>query len=126
MTVTIDSKTLNVEGGGIQEGAEVVGSFADKWTNGTYARAAKIFGIVRSWTLRCYEQNVAWSSSNAKYLQDKARVGDKVSFSIDEGNLHSVSSTYVYILGVDVDYHKGSKSSQFVRYFTLKLQEAPS
>jgi len=126
MTVTIDSKTLNVEGGGIGESIEVVGSFVDKWISGAYAKEAKIFGTVRSWTLRCYENNVAWASSNAKYLQDKAKVGDKVSFSVDEGNLHSVTSTYVYILGVDVDYPKGSKASQFTRWFTLKLQEAPS
>ena len=126
MTVTIDTKTLTVEGGGIQENVEVVGTFVDRWQSETYRKEAKIFGTIRSWTLRCYEQNVAWSSSNAKYLQDKAKEGNKVSFSIDEGNLHAVSSTYVYILGVDIDYPKGSKASQFTRYFTLKLQEAPS
>jgi len=126
MTVTIDSKSLSVEGGGIGEIIEVVGAFVDKWINGAYAKEAKIFGTIRSWTLRCYENNVAWASSNAKYLQDKAKVGDKVSFSIDEGNLHAVSSTYVYILGVDIDYPKGSKATQFTRWFTLKLQEAPS
>jgi len=126
LTVTIDTQTINVEGGGISETIEVVGSFVDKWVNGAYVKEAKIFGIVKSWTLQCFEQNGAWSSSNAKYLQDKAKEGDKVGFSIDEGNLHSVSSTYVYILGVDVSYPKGSKASQFTRYFTLKLQEAPS
>jgi len=126
MTVTIDSKTLNVIGGGIKENVEVVGTFVDKWINGAYAKEAKIFGTVKSWTLQCYEQNVSWSSSVAKHLQDKAKEGDKVSFSIDEGNLHTVSSTYVYILAVDIDYPKGSKSSQFTRYFTVKLQEAPS
>ena len=126
MTVTIDSKTLAVEGGGIQENIEVVGSFVDRWQNEAYRKEAKIFGTIRSWVLRCYEQNVAWSSSNVKYLQDKAKEGNKVSFNIDEGNLHAVSSTYVYILGVDVQYPKGSKASQFTRYFTVKLQEAPS
>jgi len=125
MTVTIDSKTLNVEGGGIGENVEVVGSFVDKWQDATYRKEAKIFGSVRSWTLRCYEENVQWSSSVAKHLQDKAKEGNKVSFSIDEGNLHSVSSTNVYILGVNVDYPRGSKPTSFVRYFTLKLQEAP-
>ena len=126
MTVTIDSKSLSVEGGGIEESTEPVGSSVDKWLNGAYVKEVKIFGIVRSWTLKCYEQNVAWSSSNAKYLQDKAKVGDKVPFEVDEGNLHAVTSTYVYILGVDVKYPKGAKASQFTRYFTLKLQEAPS
>ncbi len=125
MTVTIDSKTLKVEGGGIGENVEVVGSFVDKWQDATYRKEAKIFGTVRSWTLRCYEENVQWSSSVAKHLQDKAKTGNPVSFSIDEGSLHSVSSTNVYILGVNVDYPRGSKATSFVRYFTLKLQEAP-
>jgi len=125
MTVTIDSKTLKVEGGGIGENVEVVGSFVDKWQDSTYRKEAKIFGTVRSWTLRCYEENVSWSSSVAKHLQDKAKTGNPVSFSIDEGSLHSVSSTNVYILGVNVDYPRGSKATSFVRYFTLKLQEAP-
>jgi len=126
MTFTIDVKTLNVEGNGIAETVEVIGTFIDRWKNETYAKEAKIFGIVRSWALRCYEDNVAWTSSTAKYLQDKAKAGDKVSFSIDEGDLHQVSSTYVYILSVDVAYRKGSKAAKFVRTFTLKLQEAPS
>jgi hypothetical protein len=126
MTVIIDSKTLNVVGGGIGEIVEVIGTFSDKWANETYQKEAKIYGILRSWVLRCYENNVAWASSNAKYLQDKAKEGNKLSFSIDEGNLHSVTSTFVYVLGVDIDYPKGSKATQFTRWFTLKLQEAPS
>lgn len=125
MTVTIDTKTLNVEGGGIEEGAEVIGTFVDRWQNGTYVKEAKIFGTVKSWMLRCYENNVAWGSSTAKYLKEKTKIGDKVSFSIDEGNLHQVSSTYVYILAVEVAYRKGSKATSFVRDFTLRLQEAP-
>ena len=88
-------------------------------------KEAKIFGTIRSWELKCYENNVAWSNSNAKYLQDKAKEGNPVTFSIDEGDLHSVSSTNVYILKVDIDYPRGSKASNFVRYFTLRLQEAP-
>ena len=125
MTVTLDTKTLNVEGGGIEETVEPVGSFVDRWINGEYKKEAKIFGVIRSWILRCYEDNIAWASSNAKYFQDKAKVGDAVSFSMDEGNLHQVSSTNVYILGVGVRYSRGAKASQFVRFFTLKLQEAP-
>jgi len=125
MTVLIDEKTLKVEGGGIGENVEVVGTFVDKWQDAAYRKEAKIFGTVRSWTLQCYEENVAWNNSVAKYLQDKAKEGNKVSFSIDEGSLHTVSSTNVYILGVDVDYPRGSKAASFVRYFTVRLQEAP-
>jgi hypothetical protein len=125
LTVTIDGKTLKVEGGGIQENVKPVGTFTDRWVDAAYRKEAKIFGIIRSWTLRCYEENVTWSSSVAKHLQDKAKDGNPVTFSVDEGNLHSVSSTNVYILEVDVDYPRGSKASSFVRYFSLKLQEAP-
>jgi len=38
MTVTIDTKTLSVEGGGISENVEVVGTFMDKWQDATYGR----------------------------------------------------------------------------------------
>lgn len=126
MTVTIGTKALNVEGGGLSESTEVVGSYVDRWINGSYAKEAKIYGIIRRWTLRCYEQNVAWSGSAAKYLQDKAKEGEKLSFAVDEGDMHSVGSTYVYILDVDVEYPKGSKNTQFTRRFTVQLQEAPN
>jgi len=126
MAVTIDGKTLNVEGGGISENVKAVGTFVDKWQDAQYVKEAKIFGTIRSWTLRCYENNMAWTNSVAKHLEDKAKAGDAVSFSVSEGNLHQVSSTNVYILEVDVTYKKGAKPASFVRYFTVKLQEAPS
>jgi len=125
MTVTIDGKTLNVIGGGITESVKPVGTFLDKWINEEYWKKAKIIGTVRSWALECYEKNVAWNSSVAKHLEEKAKTGEAVSFSIDEGSLHSVASTKVYILGVDISYGKGAKSTQFIRYFTVSLQEAP-
>ncbi|OYT47631.1 hypothetical protein B6U79_03850 [Candidatus Bathyarchaeota archaeon ex4484_231] len=125
MTVTIDGKTLKVEGGGIRENLKPVGTFTDRWIDAVYKKEAKIFGAIRSWTLRCYEENVPWTSSVAKHLQEKAQSGDAVSFSVDEGNLHEVSATNVYILEVDIGYPKGSKASSFIRYFTVKLQEAP-
>ena len=125
MTVTIDEKTLKVEGGGISENVKPVGTFTDRWVDSSYRKEAKIFGVIRSWTLRCYEENVEWANSVAKHLQNKAQDGKAISFSVDEGSLHSVQSTNVYILEVDVNYPKGSKAASFVRYFTLKLQEAP-
>jgi hypothetical protein len=125
VTVTIDGKTLNVEGGGVSENVKAVGSFIDRWENGAYQKEAKIFGTIRSWTLRCYEANVPWASSVAKHLEDKAKTGDPVTFSLDEGDLHQVSSTNVYILEVNVAYKKGAKTTNFIRHFTIKLQEAP-
>ena len=125
MGATIDAQTLSIEGGGIEENVKGVGTFIDKWENEKYKKKASILGSIRSWSLRCYEENVAWSSSIAKHLQEHMEAGDTVSFSISEGNLHAVSSTNVYILEISVFYKKGAKASSFVRHFTLKLQEAP-
>jgi len=122
---TIDSQALSIEGGGIEENVKSVGTFVDKWENEKYKKKASIIGSMRSWSLRCYEENVAWSSSLAKHLQGHMEAGDIVEFSISEGNLHTVSSTNVYIIAIDVFYKKGAKATSFVRYFTLKLQEAP-
>ena len=125
MGATIDSQALTIEGGGIQENVKSVGTFIDKWENETYKKKASILGSIRSWSLRCYEENIAWGSSLAKHLQGHMKAGDTVEFSISEGDLHTVSSTNVYILEINVSYKKGAKSESFVRFFTFRLQEAP-
>ncbi len=125
MGATIDSQALAIEGAGIEENVKGVGTFVDKWENEKYKKKASILGSIRSWSLRCYEENVAWSSSLAKHLQGHMEAGETVEFSIIEGDLHSVSSINVYILEINVSYRKGAKAASFVRHFTLKLQEAP-
>ena len=125
MAATIDSQALSIEGGGIEETVKSVGTFVDKWESEKYKKKASIIGSMRSWSLRCYEENVAWSSSLVKHLQEHMEAGDIVEFSISEGNLHTVSSTNVYVLELDVFYRKGAKASSFVRHFNLRLQEAP-
>jgi hypothetical protein len=125
MGAMIDGQTLNIEGGRIQENVKSVGTFVDKWEDEKYKKKAKILGSVRSWSLRCYEENVAWTNSIARHLQEHMEAGDTVSFNIDEGDLHTVSSTNVYILDININYGKGAKASSFIRHFTLRLQEAP-
>jgi len=124
-TCIIDSKPLNVEGGGVEENAEAVGSFADKWIAGEYKKEAKILGSIRSWTLACFEEDVTWANSVAKHLQDKMKAGGSVTFSLEEGNMHTITTLNVYVLDVSVRYGKGGKSAKFMRRFTVKLQEAP-
>jgi hypothetical protein len=125
VTVTIDSKTVHVHGNGITEETFPVGVFIDVWENEAYGKKVTIFGSYRVWTLSCYENSVAWSSCVAKYLQDKANTGDTVALIINEGNMHAVTSTNVYILSVGISYKKGSKETRFTREYTVKLQEAP-
>jgi len=122
MPVTVDGKSLNIEGGGLIEETKPVGAFVDKWENGEYQKEAKVYGAVRSWELDCYEKNVAWTNSVAKYLQEKMKAGESVSLSIDLGDLHSASAT-VHIAAVRVGYEKGAKTSNFIRRFTVSLQE---
>ena len=124
MTVTLDSQTLLVEGGGISEEVVVVGVFNDRWISGVYKKYATILGTYKKWVLKCYE-NTAWASSMAKYFEDKAKTGSSVAFVISEGNLHAQASVNVYILKVSVDYRKGSTATNFVRNYALELQEAP-
>lgn len=126
MTVTIDGKTLNVVGGSLMDNTKAVGSFVDQWKNETYGKRAKIIGSVNALTFMCYEDNVDWDVSVAKYLKGKVRVDEAVTFSMDLGNMHAIDSTYVTILDVTVTYKQGATETNFVRFFALKLQEAPS
>jgi hypothetical protein len=126
MTVTVDGKTLRVYAGEISESTDPVGSFTDQWINETYSKKATIYGSVKTWTLECFEKNVAWAGCNAKHLRDKADVGDVVVLVIDEGDMHQVAATNVYILGCKISYREGATKTSFCRDFSLTLQEAPS
>jgi hypothetical protein len=118
MTVTLDSKTLDVRG--FDEDFQVVNSQWDAWQNQTYKRKVKVFGVTRQWTLDCVENNAAWASSQAKSFQDSGTAGSTVSFQVtDEVR---VINTNVYILGVKI--HVADLAGKNIRYFTLTLQEA--
>jgi hypothetical protein len=125
LTVSVDGKTLHVRGDGIKEDTYPVGTFTDQYINETYSKKGSFLGQYKTWVLQCYEDNVAWTSCNAKHLQEQLDAGDSVVLVIDEGNLHDVTSTNVYILGLSISYKKGSTTTKFLRNYILTLQEAP-
>ncbi len=120
MTITLDSKTLNVSS--MDENVEVIAVFSDKWENEMYKRKVRVFGTVKTWSLTCFEDNVAWTNSVVKHLQEKAKIGDAVAFVVDEGNAHQIN-TNVYILGVSLSYAGGAMAVNH-REFSITLQEA--
>lgn len=124
MTFTVDSYSLNVAG--FSESAKPVGSEWYAWENDVIAVKRFTYGILREWTLSCFEVSVSWSSSVAKYLQDKMKAGEKVTFSVSEGGMHQVSSVQCYVKDLEIVYGRGSRSTQFRREFTVTLQEASS
>ena len=116
MTITIDSKTLNAMS--LDENIEVVAVTNDAWENQEYKQKVRVFGIVKSWSLACYEKDVAWDDSVAKHLQNVAKNGNAVSFIVDEGTTHQVNMD-VYVLGVTLNYSGGVAN---YRTFTVTLQ----
>ncbi len=119
MTVTIDGQTMPVRGG-LDEGEVTIRSEWDAWENEEYHRKVRTIGTVRTWTIHCREKNVDWNNSLAKYLKEKMRAGDALSFSVDEGTKHQASAD-VYVLDVEVSYVWGWET---IRDFRVELQEA--
>jgi len=121
--VILHGRSLNARG--LVEDSKAVVTQQDRWENERYRKQPSFYGVTRTWPLNCYEKNVPWSSSVARDYERIAAEGNPVSFVVDEGDLHQVC-TKAGILNVDIHYPKGAKPSSFVRYFTVKLQEAPS
>lgn len=118
MTVTLDGKTLNVRS--ISEDFKVLNSQSDGWQSGAYKRKIKVIGITRVWTVECFENAIAWASSQAKSFEDSGQAGTELAFAVtDEVR---VISTNVYVLAVNIDAM--DLAGKNVRYFTLTLQEA--
>jgi hypothetical protein len=118
MTVTLDGKTLDCKSLG--EGFEVVASQWDAWINNVFKRRLKVRGVVRTWTLDCVENSVAWTNSQAKSFEDTGLAGTTVNLTVtDEVR---VINTSVYILGVAIQV--ADLAGKNIRYFTVTLQEA--
>jgi hypothetical protein len=122
MTFTVDSYSLNVTD--FSESSEPVDSEWYAWESNRITVKRFTYGILRRWTLSCVEANVAWSSSAAKYLQDKMNAGEKVTFNVSEGDMHTVQNVQAYVSSVEVEYGRGSTASRFTRKFTVTLKEA--
>ena len=118
MTITLDSKTLNCDS--IQSEVTAVGPVWDAWESGTYKRKAKTYGAYRTWTLHCWEKDVAWASSAQKNFEDKAASGAIVTFTSDEP-IRPVTSTNVLIR--DVRFNGSLTGTVNIRYFTVTIQE---
>jgi hypothetical protein len=115
--IRLGTKTLNVSS--MDENIEIIATHSDKWENETYKRKVNVFGIVRSWNLRCYEDNVDYNNSAFKYLQDQAKQGNVLSFIIDEDQIN----TSVYILGLSLSYSPSMMATNH-REFSIIIQEA--
>jgi len=117
MTVKIDGRELNVTH--LEELVEPLAMEWMGWENGGYARKRQVYGRRRSWTLTCFERDVDWVESAAKYLQERLGDGAAVSFIVDEESLHQVNTT-AYVAEITVEYEAG----QNIRYFKVRLVEA--
>jgi len=120
MTFTVGEKSLNIIE--ISESSEPIGTEWVAWENESLTIKRFIYGLKRIWTLRCYEKDVAWSSSAAKYLRDQAAAGVTLQFTADEGALYQVPATNVYVVRVEIEAQP--VGTQNIRYFTVVLKEA--
>lgn len=120
MTFTIGDKSLNVIE--FSESSEPIGAEWTAWENEALVIKRFVYGLKRTWTLRCYEKDVAWSESAAKYLREQAAAGVTLQFTADEGALYQVQATNVYVIRVEVEAQP--LGSQNIRYFTVVLKEA--
>ena len=121
MTVTLDSKSLNVSG--FREPCKAVYVIKDKWENEAFKRKVKVLGALKTWLLECYEEGVTWTASAAKHFQTKIAAGDSVTFVVSEADMHAVNLS-VFIVECAIVYPKGVKKETKYRKFTLKLVEA--
>jgi len=119
MGTTLDSLTLIVTKWG--EAVSVQASQWDAWSSSTYKRKVKVYGIVRTYTIDCVENAVAWASSQVNHFETTALNGSTVTFYSDQA-VRPVSSVSVYVL--DVSWTMENIAGKNVRKFTLTLQEA--
>ena len=119
MTVTLDGKTLNVKD--ISLHYNFVGVERDIWnsTKGL-CRRIKTLGVVREWTLECFEENVPWTDSVARYLEEQAAAGAELDFNVDLGDLYTVN-TRIQVLGCDLSFDTTGNVN--VRRFTVKVRD---
>ena len=128
MTSTLDSKTLYLDD--IAEDFEAVETQWDDWEDEAYTREIKVYGVIKRWKLFCHEKGVKWADSAANHFETKQTDGDIVALvidmgSVDGGKLHSVSSTDVVILNVNVTYST-QKSGADYREFVVTVQASTS
>jgi len=119
MAVTVGTASLNVASFSVA--TKKIGSEWVDWENNKLVRKQSVYGLKRVWTLNCYEKNVAWTDSAAKYLREQAEAGSQLSATIDLGDRYNVSNVDVYVDSVKIDMVQ--VGSQNIRNFTVVLKE---
>lgn len=118
MSVTLDGQSLNVTDWA--EDFSLLSTSFDKWETGSAKRKLTVHGYVRSWTLECIEQDVAWSSSRVKYFEEKAASGAILAF-VSSLAVRNVSATNVQV--VRVGFSANDIAAQNIRSYSLELME---
>ena len=124
MAVTLDAQTLHVLSF-TEQFTPVVAQW-DAWEDEAYTRKMKHYGLIKVWTMRCYEQAVTWANSVANHLEGISDSGDTIAFvadigSIAGGKLHNVTSTNVKVLQVRVVYETVISGADY-REFSVTIQ----
>lgn len=122
---TLNGTTLNLMG--IREINNLIAVQSDGWESGGYKRKIKPYGSVKSWLIRCYENNVDYDGSDCEAFKALMVAGTVVSLVLDVGSigggkLHSLSATDVKVLNVGLDYDADYNNPNY-REFDLTLQE---
>jgi len=120
MAFTIDGYTLNVTD--FSESSRPTASEWFAWENEALALKRFVYGLKRVWNLSCVEKDVAWNESAALYLRNKAKSGETVTFTVDEGDRYQLPATTVYVVNVEIEMRL--VGGQNIRYFTVQLKEA--
>jgi hypothetical protein len=117
--VTVDSFGLKCQS--LSDDTLLIASDFDEWSGGQVLKTRKVYGAKGQWTLRCFEGNVAWASSAAKYLEDKAKSGGTVTLTINQGDRFVLGATVCYVINVATTLAlTGGKN---LRHFTVTFRE---
>lgn len=119
MTVTVDSFTLKCKS--LSDEPVIMGSEWTEWSSGQVLKSRQVYGAKGLWKFSLYESAVAWASSAAKYLRDKAKAGGTVTLKVDEGDRFSLDSTTCYVVGCQTNFPLTGKAN--MHYFSVTFRE---
>lgn len=127
--ITVDGRVLTISG--FRENSASQLSQYPKWNSSTSKYDYKLlaFGRVKTYEVDCFEKDVAWADSNAKYLKDLMQAGTSVSFVVTITSdatgqtIHQETSTSVKVIGLSLSYQDIGTLN--LRNFTASFQEAP-
>ena len=73
MIATLGNQELTVESRGLKHAERALLTAWPEWVDGSCILRGRSFGRTRVFSLKCYENNVAWASSVLKALQDNGK-----------------------------------------------------